>query len=110
MSNVTLIITKAAAALRASGVRVRVVDVFSVKPFDWRTVLDNVSQTKGNVVVVEDHYAMGRFLVAEWCSSEFFVFFGGFLFGSMRLTDKKTVVTKRLCIMFKKTLYFFLKQ
>jgi len=50
---------KAAAALRASGVRVRVIDVFSVKPFDWQTVLDNVSQTKGNVVVVEDHYAMG---------------------------------------------------
>ena len=102
MSNVTLIFTKAAAALRASGVRVRVIDVFSVKPFDWQTVLDNVSQTNGNVVVVEDHYAMGRFLVAEWCSSEFFVFFFlfGFWFGSMRLTDKKAVVTHRLCTFF----------
>jgi len=102
MSNVTLIITKAAAALRASGVRVRVIDVFSVKPFDWQTVLDNVSQTKGNVVVVEDHYAMGRFLVAEWCSSEFFVFFFLFWFWAWvyEIDRQKTVVTHRLCTFF----------
>lgn len=50
----------AAAVLKASGVNVRVIDVFSVKPFDWQTVLTNVNQTKGNVVVVEDHYAMGK--------------------------------------------------
>lgn len=50
---------QAADELRASGTNVRVIDVFCIKPLDWKTILNNVSQTNNNYIVVEDHYAMG---------------------------------------------------
>jgi len=50
---------KAAAALRANGKNVRVIDIFCVKPLDWKTILDNAKQTNNRVLSVEDHYAMG---------------------------------------------------
>merc|ERR1719245_524748 len=50
---------KAAAALKAEGVNVRVIDVFCVKPLDWQTILVNALQTKHNIITVEDHYFVG---------------------------------------------------
>merc|ERR1712071_360536 len=59
---------KAAATLRAAGKNVRVIDVFCVKPFDWKTVLDNAKETGNKIIVVEDHYTMGG--IGEVCSAE----------------------------------------
>lgn len=50
---------KAAKKLKESGQNVRVIDVFTVKPLDWKTILENVKQTHNRVVVVEDHYPEG---------------------------------------------------
>lgn len=50
---------KAAKKLQESGKNVRVIDVFTVKPLDWKTILTNVTQTHNRVVVVEDHYPEG---------------------------------------------------
>jgi transketolase len=48
----------AADALAATGVRARVVDLYSVKPLDTETVLAAARAT-GRVVVVEDHWPQG---------------------------------------------------
>jgi len=46
---------KAASRLREDGIRVRVIDAYSVKPLDSATILRAVGET-GRIVVVEDHY------------------------------------------------------
>ena len=51
---------KAANELAATGVNVRIIDVFTVKPLDWQTILSNVNQTHNRVVTVEDHYPEGK--------------------------------------------------
>jgi len=58
---------KAAKKLKESGKNIRVIDVFTVKPLDWKTILENVKQTHNRVVVVEDHYPEGG--IAEAVSS-----------------------------------------
>ena len=50
---------KAAKKLAQSGKNVRVIDVFSVKPLDWQTILTSVKETQNRLVTVEDHYAEG---------------------------------------------------
>jgi transketolase len=50
---------KAANALKLRGKNIRVIDVFTVKPLDWQTILESVRATKGNLVTVEDHYPEG---------------------------------------------------
>ena len=42
-----------------SGVSVRVVDIFSVKPVDAETLRKCTEETKGNILVIEDHYPEG---------------------------------------------------
>jgi len=49
---------KASAALESDGIQVRVIDAYSVKPLDTRTLLEALKET-GQLVVVEDHYAEG---------------------------------------------------
>jgi transketolase len=57
---VTLVeVLKAADELQASGINVRVIDPFTIKPLDIDTILHSARQTGGRVVVVEDHYAEG---------------------------------------------------
>ena len=51
---------KAADALAESGIMVRVVDPFTIKPLDVNTILQCAKQTGGRVIVVEDHYPEGR--------------------------------------------------
>jgi transketolase len=41
------------------GVKVRLIDLYSVKPVDYKTIKDAVGTTKGNVIVVEDHWPEG---------------------------------------------------
>ncbi|CAF0790170.1 unnamed protein product [Brachionus calyciflorus] len=50
---------KAANQLKQQGKNVRVIDVFTVKPLDWQTILESVRQTGNRVLTVEDHYAEG---------------------------------------------------
>ena len=49
----------AADTLAESGIAARVIDCYSVKPLDVDLIVAAVSETQGNVVVVEDHYPAG---------------------------------------------------
>jgi transketolase len=50
---------KAADALAADGIAVRVIDVYSVKPIDAQTLTEASRATGGRIVVVEDHWREG---------------------------------------------------
>jgi transketolase len=49
----------AADRLAGEGIRARVVDLYSVKPIDTRTLLESAAATGDRLVVVEDHYPAG---------------------------------------------------
>jgi transketolase len=49
----------AADQLAESGLRVRVIDLYSVKPIDTRALVDAARTTGGRLIVVEDHYPEG---------------------------------------------------
>jgi transketolase len=50
---------KAYDKLKAAGVSIRVIDAYSVKPIDKETLQRAAQETKGRLVVVEDHWAEG---------------------------------------------------
>jgi len=50
---------KAYDKLRTAGVTIRVVDAYSVKPIDKETLHRAAKETKGRLLVVEDHWAEG---------------------------------------------------
>ncbi len=50
---------KAADALAKTGVKVRLIDLYSVKPIDTKTLVAAVNATGGRLVVVEDHWPEG---------------------------------------------------
>ena len=50
---------KAYDQLKASGVAVRVIDLYSVSPIDRATLIDCARATQGRLLTVEDHYAHG---------------------------------------------------
>merc|ERR1712088_245150 len=50
---------KAADTLAAAGVKVRVMDPFTMKPLDWEAVRGHAAVCGGRVVTVEDHYPEG---------------------------------------------------
>jgi transketolase len=50
--------------LAAEGIKVRVIDLYSVKPVDRKTLREAVRVTDGHFVVVEDHYAEGGLAAA----------------------------------------------
>ena len=50
---------KAADQLKSSGVNIRVIDLYCVKPLDAAALTENVRATGGRVITVEDHYAEG---------------------------------------------------
>jgi len=49
----------AAEQLRGSGIAVRVIDAYSVKPIDRATLVQAARVTEGRLVMVEDHYPEG---------------------------------------------------
>src|SRR6202023_9198 len=49
----------AADALAAKKIPARVIDLYSVKPVDVKTLREAVRITKGRLVIVEDHYPEG---------------------------------------------------
>lgn len=50
---------KAYDKLKAVGISVRVVDLYSIVPIDRTTLLDSARATQGRILTVEDHYAHG---------------------------------------------------
>ena len=51
--------TKAADGLAKEGVKIRVIDLYSVKPIDTKTIVAAVGATAGRLVVAEDHWPEG---------------------------------------------------
>ncbi len=50
---------KAADTLKGEGINIRVIDLYSVKPVDVKTLREAASATGGRVVTVEDHWREG---------------------------------------------------
>jgi transketolase len=50
---------KAADTLKGEGINIRVIDLYSVKPVDVKTLREAASTTSGRVVTVEDHWREG---------------------------------------------------
>ena len=50
---------KAADALLKTGVKIRLIDLYSLKPIDAKTLAAAVNATRGRLVVVEDHWPEG---------------------------------------------------
>ncbi|XP_048252789.1 transketolase-like isoform X2 [Haliotis rufescens] len=50
---------KAADTLASSGVNVRVIDPFTIKPIDAATIISSARKTNGRIITVEDHYPEG---------------------------------------------------
>ncbi|MBG1241471.1 transketolase [Nostoc sp. NZL] len=50
---------KACDRLKNEGIAVRVIDAYSIKPIDVQTIHQAAQDTKGNLVVVEDHWMEG---------------------------------------------------
>jgi transketolase len=50
---------KAYSTLQAEGVSIRVIDLYSVKPIDAQTLQKAAQECRGNLIVVEDHWAEG---------------------------------------------------
>ncbi|WP_394828315.1 transketolase [Pendulispora albinea] len=45
--------------LASQGIAARVVDMYSIKPIDARTVRESIREAHGNALIVEDHWAEG---------------------------------------------------
>lgn len=50
---------KAYNTLKKSGINIRIIDLYSVKPADSLSLIKNAKECKGKVIVVEDHYYGG---------------------------------------------------
>ncbi len=50
---------KAYDQLKAAGIAVRVIDLYSIVPIDRDTLLESATATRGRLLTVEDHYAHG---------------------------------------------------
>jgi len=50
---------KAHDTLKAAGISVRIIDLYSISPIDRTTLLDSARATQGRMLTVEDHYAHG---------------------------------------------------
>uniref|UniRef100_A0A0B6XYR0 Transketolase n=1 Tax=Arion vulgaris TaxID=1028688 RepID=A0A0B6XYR0_9EUPU len=50
---------KAADILAESGVNIRIIDPFTIKPIDASTIIHSAEETGGKIITVEDHYAEG---------------------------------------------------
>ncbi len=51
---------KAAKELSDSGINIRVVDPFTIKPIDAATIIHCAKATGGRIITVEDHYPEGK--------------------------------------------------
>jgi len=51
--------------LEKSGISVRVLDPFTIKPIDAATIIKNAKACGGRIITVEDHYAEGMYLIID---------------------------------------------
>ncbi|CAL8254087.1 unnamed protein product [Arctogadus glacialis] len=49
----------AAEQLKKERINVRVIDPFTIKPLDSKSIIDNAKATRGRIITVEDHYYEG---------------------------------------------------
>ncbi|KAI5621906.1 transketolase-like, partial [Silurus asotus] len=49
----------AAKHLKKEGINIRVMDLFTIKPLDSKTIIENARATGGRIITVEDHYYEG---------------------------------------------------
>lgn len=49
----------AAEELGKSGISIRVIDPFTIKPLDAATIIKNAKEVGGRIITVEDHYPEG---------------------------------------------------
>ncbi|RUS75717.1 hypothetical protein EGW08_016532 [Elysia chlorotica] len=73
---------KAAESLAASGVNIRIIDPFTIKPIDAATIIASAQQTGGRIITVEDHYAEGGIGSAVSCA----------------VSEHRNIVVKRLYV------------
>ncbi len=50
---------KAYDSLAAQGIKISVIDLYSIKPIDTQTIIATARSAKNNVITVEDHYLQG---------------------------------------------------
>lgn len=51
---------KAAKSIKEKhGKSISVIDLYTVKPLDWKTILETAKKTNNRIVTVEDHYLEG---------------------------------------------------
>ena len=50
---------KAYDELKMEGISIRVIDLYSVKPVDTKTLVNAAQETNGTIITVEDHYPEG---------------------------------------------------
>lgn len=50
---------KAANELSKSGINIRVIDPFTIKPIDEKGIISNAKECQGKIITVEDHYPEG---------------------------------------------------
>ena len=48
---------KACPKLEALGIKIRVMDPFTIKPIDKEAIIKHAGECHGKVIVVEDHYS-----------------------------------------------------
>ena len=46
-------------SLPSERINIRVIDPFTIKPLDSKTIIDNARATRGRIITVEDHYYEG---------------------------------------------------
>ncbi|KAM4048619.1 transketolase-like [Anomaloglossus baeobatrachus] len=46
----------AAEQLKKDKIHIRIIDLFTIKPLDRKTIVDSAKATKGRIITVEDHY------------------------------------------------------
>lgn len=42
------------------------IDPFTIKPLDSKTIIDNAKATRGRIITVEDHYYEGKGTRTSW--------------------------------------------
>ncbi|GFS21055.1 transketolase [Elysia marginata] len=73
---------KAADSLAASGVNIRIIDPFTIKPIDAATIIASAQETGGKIITVEDHYAEGGIGSAVSCA----------------VSEQRNIIVKRLYV------------
>ena len=58
--------SKAYDALKAEGIEIRIIDAYSVKPIDKKTLQETVAAVGGKLVTVEDHWPRAAWATPCW--------------------------------------------